>query len=84
MPNEQKDPVIAEEMKQAREQTQARIDKGEYEGETNDEGKRHGKGKCVWQDKSEYDGNWDEDVREGLGVFKYENGDIYRGQWHDD
>ena len=70
MPADQSDPVLADELKTRRGQTLTRIDSGEYDGETNDDGLRHGTGTCTWKDGSTYEGQWHEDVREGLGVFK--------------
>lgn len=39
----------------------SKIDDYEYEGEKDENDLRHGKGKCTWNDGSEYDGQWHED-----------------------
>lgn len=55
-----------------------------YQGEWK-ENKQHGKGNTQWPveaGKDEYDGPYDEGVRTGEnGVFKWANGDHYKGDW---
>lgn len=31
-----------------------------------------------------YEGYWEDDQRNGTGVYKYPNGDIYEGYWKND
>jgi len=44
-------------------------------------GKRHGKGKCIYQDGSIYYGEWFQGEREGFGILIQSNGTIYDGEW---
>ena len=52
-----------------------------YEGEfVND--LTHGKGFLKnFMDKSEYSGDLRRGKREGYGIYKYPNGDIFNGEW---
>jgi hypothetical protein len=45
-------------------------------------GFRHGKGKMVWKDNSQYDGNWVMGMASGQGKFIYASGDEYEGNWY--
>jgi hypothetical protein len=51
-----------------------------YEGEFVN-GKKEGKGKILFSNGNEYEGEWAEDLIEGIGVYKWGNGDVYRGQF---
>ena len=53
-----------------------------YLGEFNtlDE-KRSGRGILLWEDKSKYQGQWDQDKPNGKGKFIYPDGDYYIGDW---
>ncbi len=42
---------------------------------------KHGIGKMVYKDKSEYHGYWENGKKHREGVFKYPNKDIYSGSW---
>lgn len=63
-------------------------DFGFYEGQVGEDETRHGQGVltstsgefagCV------YDGMWDHNKREGLGLYKWRNGSMYSGQWSND
>jgi hypothetical protein len=44
-------------------------------------GKRHGRGKCSWNDNESYNGDWDQDVMQGQGTYTFSNGDTYVGQY---
>jgi hypothetical protein len=35
----------------------------------------------MWMDASHYDGEWKNDMQDGLGTFKYKDGRIYVGQF---
>ncbi len=52
-----------------------------YEGEW-DMGRKHGLGRLLYPDGSEYTGDFKEDERNGYGVLKWANGDIYQGEWN--
>lgn len=60
---------------------------GRYEGEwqkfEGDILKRHGHGTYAEGEdgKYGYEGNWDNDVMSGHGVFKYPSGAVYDGSW---
>ena len=38
-----------------------------------------GRGKLVYSDKSEYEGDWEFDMAHGWGTHSYANGDVFRG-----
>ena len=56
-------------------------DLSSYDGETNQNGERHGKGKCFWIDGSEYDGEWINNKKEGLGKYTRKDKYSYSGYW---
>ncbi|CAF1204981.1 unnamed protein product [Didymodactylos carnosus] len=41
----------------------------------------HGKGTFIYPDGSKYEGEWNENVREGYGKYSYPNNDTYEGEW---
>jgi hypothetical protein len=45
---------------------------------------KHGKGKQVWPDGVEYEGDWRNGMAEGEGVFNHANGDVYTGELYRD
>jgi hypothetical protein len=55
-----------------------------FEGQTNSEGLKHGKGVCKYIDGSVYDGTWVEGRREGEGEFRLKDGTTYKGEWAND
>eukprot|EP01017_Pseudomicrothorax_dubius_P014139 TRINITY_DN1653_c0_g1_i2.p1 TRINITY_DN1653_c0_g1~~TRINITY_DN1653_c0_g1_i2.p1 ORF type:complete len:503 (+),score=78.13 TRINITY_DN1653_c0_g1_i2:44-1552(+) len=57
-----------------------------YQGDVNEEGKRHGRGKMVYSDGNLiYEGEWRNDKREGIGsLYSNERGLIFSGNWHND
>ncbi|CDW87191.1 morn repeat-containing protein [Stylonychia lemnae] len=55
-----------------------------YTGETNDQGQKHGGGKLVYIDGSNYQGAWRNGKREGYGEFTNKDGTVYKGQWSND
>ena len=59
-----------------------------YEGDTDEFGRRHGRGKLNYADGSWYDGDWDCGVRHGAGEFHQCIGEdkfiVYKGQWYND
>jgi hypothetical protein len=54
---------------------------GKYEGKYNSEGKRSGFGIAKVTESSYYEGNWENDLRQGNGFCAYPNGDKYTGGW---
>ncbi|KAL9190848.1 hypothetical protein ACHAXT_000554 [Thalassiosira profunda] len=57
---------------------------GTYDGELNEGGKRHGKGKMSWDKGGWYEGQWKNDMREGQGTLKCPRGvyeAVWEGQW---
>ncbi len=50
-----------------------------YIGEVNEKNQRHGKGIMIYQNGRKYEGNWANDLREGRGFEKHNNGNIYTG-----
>jgi hypothetical protein len=42
---------------------------------------KHGQGKQILKDKSEYDGMWKNGKYHGFGTLTYQNGDIYEGEF---
>ena len=43
----------------------------------------HGKGKLVWPEGKEYNGDFYEDRRHGFGKFRWHDGREYEGYWKD-
>lgn len=64
--------------------TFTRLDPGNYTGNFDAHGKRKGPGKCIWIDGSTYEGEWQDGVRHGKGVFKSREGTIFDGVFQDD
>ena len=54
---------------------------GNYDGDLNGRGERHGYGAFVADNGNEYEGEWKNDKREGHGKAKYNTGDVYIGNW---
>lgn len=52
---------------------------GVYEGEVNEEGKRHGKGKYTWSNGNIYEGDFVEGKCTGTGKYIFANGNLYEG-----
>ena len=46
--------------------------------------KRNGKGKYVWTDGNEFEGDWVDDLKEGDGTFHWACGDVYEGKYSKD
>lgn len=59
------------------------FENGRYIGFIKDN-KRNGKGKYIWKDGNEYEGDWVDDLKEGNGTFRWACGDIYEGQYTKD
>ena len=55
-----------------------------YTGETNKDGKREGKGECVWPNNDRYVGDFVDGVKQGNGILYFSNGDKRVGVWKED
>ena len=56
-----------------------------YKGEALKSNKRaFGKGTAIYMDGSSYEGTWNDNRREGFGVFTNEWGNRWEGEWLDD
>ncbi|XP_027437970.1 radial spoke head 1 homolog isoform X12 [Zalophus californianus] len=56
-------------------------DLGEYEGERNEVGERHGHGKARLPNGDTYEGSYEHGKRHGQGVYKFKNGARYIGEY---
>ncbi|KAM5336755.1 radial spoke head 1 homolog [Glossophaga mutica] len=56
-------------------------DLGEYEGERNDAGERHGHGRARLPNGDVYEGNYEHGKRHGQGTYKFKNGARYVGEY---
>jgi len=54
---------------------------GEYYGQLNERGQKHGDGKMKYDNGNEYDGQWKNNKRDGKGTTKYASGNTYTGSW---
>ncbi|XP_044522785.1 radial spoke head 1 homolog [Gracilinanus agilis] len=54
---------------------------GEYEGERNEAGERHGKGKALLPNGDMYDGLYEFGKRHGQGTYRFKNGARYIGEY---
>ena len=45
---------------------------------------QHGKGKQIWSDGANYEGDWRNGILQGEGVFNHPNGDKYTGSFYQD
>ncbi|RXN30976.1 radial spoke head 1-like protein [Labeo rohita] len=55
---------------------------GEYEGDRNEAGERHGQGKAVLPNGDTYQGAYENGKRCGQGTYKFKNGARYIGEWY--
>lgn len=55
---------------------------GEYEGDRNEAGERHGQGKAVLPNGDTYQGAYENGKRSGRGTYKFKNGARYIGEWY--
>jgi len=54
---------------------------GEYEGDRNEEGERHGNGKAVLPNGDTYEGQYEKGKRHGHGTYRFKNGARYVGDY---
>ena len=38
----------------------------------------------TYNNKDVYDGEWNDDKKQGKGTMTYKNKDVYEGEWNDD
>lgn len=62
---------------------EAENDLGEYEGERNEAGERHGHGKARLPNNDTYEGQYANGKRNGQGTYKFKNGARYIGEYVD-
>uniref|UniRef100_A0A672KUM6 Radial spoke head 1 homolog n=1 Tax=Sinocyclocheilus grahami TaxID=75366 RepID=A0A672KUM6_SINGR len=55
---------------------------GEYEGDRNEAGERHGQGKAVLPKGDTYQGAYEDGKRCGQGTYKFKKGARYIGEWY--
>uniref|UniRef100_W5M8X7 Radial spoke head 1 homolog n=1 Tax=Lepisosteus oculatus TaxID=7918 RepID=W5M8X7_LEPOC len=55
---------------------------GEYEGDRNDAGERHGVGKAVLPNGDTYQGQYEHGQRNGQGTYRFKNGARYIGEYY--
>ncbi|XP_074458843.1 radial spoke head 1 homolog [Larus michahellis] len=60
---------------------EAEADLGEYDGERNSEGERHGRGKAFLPNGDIYDGEYEHGFRSGQGTYRFRNGACYIGKY---
>ncbi|XP_017529341.3 radial spoke head 1 homolog isoform X2 [Manis javanica] len=56
-------------------------DLGEYEGERNEAGERHGHGKARLPNGDTYEGNYEYGKRHGQGIYRFKSGARYVGEY---
>ncbi|XP_072470669.1 radial spoke head 1 homolog isoform X2 [Notamacropus eugenii] len=56
---------------------------GEYEGDRNEEGERHGYGKAILPNGDKYEGQYEHGKRHGKGTYKFKNGARYIGEYQE-
>ncbi|XP_030744694.1 radial spoke head 1 homolog [Echinops telfairi] len=56
-------------------------DLGEYEGERNEAGERHGQGRARLPNGDTYEGKYEFGKRHGQGIYKFKNGARYIGEY---
>jgi len=54
---------------------------GEYFGQLDERGQKHGNGKMKYDNGNEYEGQWKHNKRDGKGITKYASGNVYTGTW---
>ncbi|XP_073404526.1 radial spoke head 1 homolog isoform X4 [Dendrobates tinctorius] len=61
---------------------EAEPDQGEYDGERNEAGERHGHGKARLPNGDTYDGLYEGGRRHGQGTYRFKNGARYLGEYY--
>ncbi|XP_029434819.1 radial spoke head 1 homolog [Rhinatrema bivittatum] len=60
---------------------EAENDLGEYEGDRNEAGERHGHGKARLPNRDTYEGQYANGQRHGMGTYRFKNGARYIGEY---
>jgi hypothetical protein len=55
-----------------------------YEGDWDENLKRHGYGKYTWTNQVNYEGHWKNNMAHGFGKLICANGDAFEGNWEND
>uniref|UniRef100_A0A8C4QA65 Radial spoke head 1 homolog n=1 Tax=Eptatretus burgeri TaxID=7764 RepID=A0A8C4QA65_EPTBU len=76
--------VDSEEEEEEEEVEETKLSIGEYEGERNADGERHGVGKAVFPNGDVYEGSYQHGHRHGEGLYKFQNRARYRGKYLND
>jgi len=77
-PNE----ALSENVSSASDPRLVKVPGGEYFGQLNKGGQKHGNGKMKYDNGNEYDGQWKNNKRDGKGTTKYTpSGNVYTGTW---
>jgi len=58
-----------------------KIPGGEYFGQMNERGEKHGDGKMKYDNGNGFQGQWKNNKREGKGITTYASGNYYDGTW---
>ena len=58
-----------------------RVPGGEYFGQLNERGKKYGNGKMKYDNGNVYEGQWNNNKRDGKGINKYASDDFYTGEY---
>ncbi|KAM4797231.1 radial spoke head 1 homolog [Rhinophrynus dorsalis] len=61
---------------------EAEADLGEYDGERNEAGERHGQGKARLPNGDTYEGQYENGKRHGQGTYRFKNGARYVGEYY--
>uniref|UniRef100_A0A8C6JES4 Radial spoke head 1 homolog n=1 Tax=Melopsittacus undulatus TaxID=13146 RepID=A0A8C6JES4_MELUD len=72
---------MSDESEEGSEEEEAEDTLGEYEGERNAEGERHGRGKARLPNGDTYDGEYEHGLRNGQGTYRFKNGACYIGTY---
>ncbi|KAL7539983.1 hypothetical protein ACHAXR_009782 [Thalassiosira sp. AJA248-18] len=71
----------AEKVSSSSEPRLVKVPGGEYFGQLNERGQKHGDGKMKYDNGNEYEGQWNNNKRDGKGITKYASGNVYTGTW---
>ena len=72
--------AIPEKNRVAYEPKLVKVPGGEYCGQMNEEGQKHGEGKMKYDNDNGYQGQWKNNKRDGKGITTYASGNHYDGE----